>query len=56
MSWSKCCGSVMAFTATWQRHMLVQKCPDSGGIKKLFCKCSLLRQEANEELLNVWLY
>ena len=37
----------MAFYAACQRHMMVQYCCDSGITNKLFCKCFLLRQEAN---------
>ena len=56
MSWSECCGCVMAFYAACQRHMMVQYCCGSGITNKLFCKCFLLLQEANEVILNVWLY
>ena len=37
-------------------HMMVQYCCDSGSTNKLFCKCFLLWQEANEVILNVWLF
>ena len=53
MTWSKCCGCVMAFPAACQRHMKVQYCCDSGSTNKPFCKCFLLSQEANEVILNV---
>ena len=46
----------MAFYAACQRHMMVQYCCGSGSTNKLFCKCFLLLQEANEVILNVWLY
>ena len=36
--------------------MIVQYCCGSGSTNKLFCKCFLLLQEANEVILNVWLY
>ena len=36
--------------------MMVQYCCGSGSTNKLFCKCFLLLQEANEVILNVWLY
>ena len=38
------------------QHMMVQYCCDSGSTNKLFCKCFLLLPEANEVILNVWLY
>ena len=44
------------FFAAWQRYMMVQYCCDSGSTNKLFCMCFLLWQEANEVILNVWLY
>ena len=53
MSWSECCGCAMAFSAACQRHMMVQYCCGSGNTKRLFCKCFLLSQEANEVILNV---
>ena len=56
MSWSECCGCAMAFYAAYQWHMMVQYCCDSGSTNKLFCKCFLPWQEANEVILNVWLY
>ena len=55
MSQSECCGYVMAFHAACQRHMMVQYYCDSGSTNKLFWKCFLLWQEANEVILNVWL-
>ena len=36
--------------------MMVQNSCGSGSTNKLFCKCLLLSQEANEVILNVWLY
>ena len=56
MSWSECCGCAMAFHSACQLHMMVQYCCGSGSTNKLFCKCFLLLQEANEVILNVWLY
>ena len=56
MSWSECCGGVMAFSAACQRHMMMQYCCGSGSTNKLLCKCFLIRQEHNEAILNVWLY
>ena len=56
MSWSECCGCAMAFYAACQRHMMVQYCCGSGSTNKLFYKCFLLRQEANEVILFVSLY
>ena len=55
MSWSEFCGCVMNFSDACQRHMMVQYCCGSGSTNKLFCICFLLYQEANEEILNVWL-
>ena len=55
MSWSECCRCV-AFSAACQRHIVVKYFCDSGSSNKLFCKCFLLCQEANEVILNVWLY
>ena len=46
----------MAYNAACQRHMMVQYCCGSGSTDKLFCRCFLLRQEANEVTLDVWLY
>ena len=56
MSWSECCWGVMAFPAACQRRMMVQYCCSSGSTNKLLCKCFLLLQEANEVILNAWLY
>ena len=56
MSWSECCGCVMALSEACQRHMMVQYWCGSRSTNKLFCKCFLLRKEANEVILNVWLY
>ena len=56
MRWSECCRCVMVFSAACQRHMMVQYCYGSGSTNKLFCMCLLLCQEANEVILNVWLY
>ena len=56
MSWSECCGCVIAISAACQRHMMVLYCCGSGSTNKLFCMCFLLLQEANEVILNVWLY
>ena len=56
MSWSECCGCAMAFSIACQRHMMVQYSCGSGSTNKLFCMCFLLRQEANEVILDVWLY
>ena len=36
--------------------MMVQYFCDSGSTNKLFCKCFLLWQEANEVILDVLLY
>ena len=36
--------------------MMMQNCCGSGSTNKIFCKCFLLLQEANEVILNVWLY
>ena len=47
---------MMAFYAACQRHMMLQYCCGSGSTNKLFIRCFLLRQEANEVILNVWLY
>ena len=55
MSWSECSGCVMAFSAACQRRMMVQYCCGSGSINKLFNKCFLPLQEANEVILKVWL-
>ena len=41
VNWSKCCGSVMAFSRAYWGHMMVQYCCDSGGTNKLFCMCFL---------------
>ena len=51
MSWTKCCGCAMALYAAYQRHMMVQYCCGSGSTNKLFCRCFLLLQEANEVIL-----
>ena len=56
MSLSECCGCAMAFYAACQRHMIVQYCCSSGSTNRLFYKCFFLRQEANEVILDVWLY
>ena len=40
MSWSECCGCVMAFYAACQRHMMVQYRCDSGSINKNFVGAS----------------
>ena len=56
MSWSECCGCAMAINAACQRHIMVQYCCGSGNTNKLFRRCFLLRQKANEVILNVWLY
>ena len=55
MSWSECCGGVMAFSAACLRHMMVRYCYGSGSTNKLFCKCFIISQEDNEVILNVWL-
>ena len=47
---------VMAFSAACQCHMIVQYCCDSGSTNKLFYMCSLLQQDANEVILDVWSY
>ena len=47
---------VITFHAACQRHMMAQYCYDSGSSNKLYCKSFLLLQEANEVILNVWLY
>ena len=44
------------FYVACQRHMMVLYCCGSGSANKLFCKCFLLRKEANELILNVWSY
>ena len=46
----------MAFNAACQQHMMVQHCCGSCSTNKLFCMCFLLWQEANEVILNMWLY
>ena len=56
MSWSECCGCAMAFYAACQRNMMAQYCCGSGSTNKQFFMCFLHRQEANEVILNVWLY
>ena len=43
------------FFAACQRHMMVQYCCGSGCTNELFCMC-FFEQEANEVILNVWLY
>ena len=53
MSWSGC---VVDSYAACQRHMMVQYCCDSGSTNKLLCMCNVRGQEANEVILNVWLY
>ena len=53
MSWSEC---AMALYAACKLHMMVQYCCGSGSTNKLFCMCSLLLQETNEVILNVWFY
>ena len=53
MSWSKCCRHAMEFYAACQRYMMVEYCWGSGSTKKLFSKCFLLLQEANEVTLYV---
>ena len=57
-SMSRCewCGCAMAFYAACQRHIMVMYCRITGGPNKLFCMCFLHWQEANEEILCVWLY
>ena len=40
MSWSECCGCVMAFSAACQRHMMVQYCCGNGSTNKLFLGAS----------------
>ena len=42
-------------SAACQWHMMVQHCCDSSSTNKLFCRCFLLWQEANEVILNVCL-
>ena len=37
MSWSECCGCVMAFSAAYQWHMMVQYCCDNGSANKFLC-------------------
>ena len=37
MSWSQCCGSVIAISAAYQWHIMVQCCCDSGSTNKLSC-------------------
>ena len=41
MSWSECCECAMAFSATCQRHMMVQYCFGSGstGSQLSYSKC-----------------
>ena len=56
MCWSECFGCVMAYSAARQRHTMVQNCCGSGSKNKLFCRCFLLCEEANEVILIVWLY
>ena len=56
MSWSESCGCVIASLAACQRHMMVQYCCGSGSTSRLFCTCFMLLQEANEVLLDVWLF
>ena len=56
MSWSEWCGCAMAFYAACQRHMMAQYCCGSGSTNKLFCRCFILLQEANEVTLDVWSY
>ena len=58
MSWSECCGCAMAFYAACQWHMMVQYCCGSGSTNKLFCRCFLLWQEANEVMYGYarWLW
>ena len=56
MSWSECCGCAMAFYAACQPQIMVQYCCGSGSTNKLFYRCFLLCQEANEVILDVWLY
>ena len=46
----------MAFSAACQRHMMVQYCCGRGSTNKLFLMCFILRQEANEVILDVWIY
>ena len=40
MSWSECCGRVVAFYAACQRHMIEQFCCGSGSTNKLFSSAS----------------
>ena len=55
MSWSECCGYLMAYYAAFQQHIIVQYCCGCGSTNKLLCMCFLLRQEVNEVILDVWL-
>ena len=48
MSWSECCGCVMAFSAACQRHMMVLLCCVRGITNKLLCRYFLPSQEAND--------
>ena len=45
----------MDFYAAFQRHVMVQYYCGSGSTNKLFSRCFLLLQEANEVILSVWL-
>ena len=51
LSWCECCGCAMAFSAACQRHTMVQYCSGSGCTNKLYCRCFLHWQEANEVIL-----
>ena len=46
----------MAFYAAFQEQLMVQYCSGSGSTNKLYCTCFFLLQEANEVILDVWLY
>ena len=46
----------MAFSAACQQHMMMQYCCDSTCTSKLFCMYFLLLHEANELILDMWLY
>ena len=56
MNWSESCWCVTVSSAAYQRHMMVNFCCESGSTHKLFCRCFLHCQEANELILNAWLY
>ena len=46
----------VALLCSSHRHMMVQYCCGSGSTNMRFCKRFLSSQEANEVILNVWLY